>query len=168
MEIERKFLVNEKIIPEIIKGAKLEEIEQAYIQVGETEKRIRKNNQDYFFTVKKGDGLSREEKTTTMAQNEYDYFMNKLVIGNVILKNRYKINLKNELIAELDIFEGDLKGLLIVEVEFESEEHAKNFVPPQWFGKEVTNSHEFKNQSLAMEGNPLNSKQLKSQSIEIA
>ena len=51
--------------------------------------------------------------------------------------------------AELDIFSGHYKGLMLVEVEFETEEQANAFVPPEWFGKDVTFSGEYQNSRLA-------------------
>ncbi len=37
----------------------------------------------------------------------------------------------------------------MAEVEFDSEKKADEFVPPDWFGKEVTNEASYKNRSLA-------------------
>ena len=51
--------------------------------------------------------------------------------------------------AELDIFEGKLSGLVFVEVEFESEEQAVCFQPPQWFGEEVSDQECFSNAYLS-------------------
>ena len=42
-----------------------------------------------------------------------------------------------------------LEGLLIVEVEFNSKELANSFVPPIWFGKEVTMDLKYKNETLS-------------------
>ena len=41
------------------------------------------------------------------------------------------------------------KGLMLAEVEFKTEEEAKNFKPPQWFGREVTFSGEYQNSYLS-------------------
>ena len=38
---------------------------------------------------------------------------------------------------------------MLVEVEFETEEQANAFVPPEWFGKDVTFSGEYQNSQLA-------------------
>ena len=46
-------------------------------------------------------------------------------------------------------FSGHYKGLMLVEVEFETEEQANAFVPPEWFGKDVTFSGEYQNSRLA-------------------
>jgi CYTH domain-containing protein len=53
-------------------------------------------------------------------------------------------------VIELDIFEGNLQGLIIAEVEFKNEKDAEEFVYPAWFrgAVDVTLDHRYKNQSL--------------------
>jgi len=53
------------------------------------------------------------------------------------------------LTIELDIYSGDLAGLIVAEVEFASEDEADAFEPPNWFGPEVTDDARYKNQNLA-------------------
>ena len=50
------------------------------------------------------------------------------------------------------IFEEDLKGLVIVEVEFDSIEEANAFTSPDWFGEDVTNSGKYHNSYLSQHG----------------
>lgn len=59
------------------------------------------------------------------------------------------IPLEHGLTAELDVFEGTLAPLILVEVEFSSEEEANSFVPPSWFGEDVTFSGKYHNSSLS-------------------
>ena len=49
----------------------------------------------------------------------------------------------------MDLFEGAHKGLMLVEVEFPSMESAMSFVPPDWFGEDVTMSGEYQNSRLS-------------------
>ena len=49
----------------------------------------------------------------------------------------------------MDIFKEHLEGLKMVEVEFDNEDQALNFVPPEWFGKDVSDDHRFRNVNLA-------------------
>ena len=49
----------------------------------------------------------------------------------------------------VDIFEGKLAPLMLVEVEFNSVEDANNFLPPNWFGEDVTNSNKYHNSYLS-------------------
>ena len=51
--------------------------------------------------------------------------------------------------AELDIFKGRLEGLTFVEVEFESEEEAREFELPDWFGEDVSGNIAFSNAYLS-------------------
>ena len=69
--------------------------------------------------------------------------------GNIIKKLRYFIPLENNLIAELDIYQDQLEGLMVVEVEFPSINHARNFMVPNWFGTELTENKKYKNKNLA-------------------
>ena len=57
--------------------------------------------------------------------------------GIIISKKRYEIP-HGAFTIELDIFEKDLEGLVVAEVEFDSVEEANEYVPPHWFGEEVT------------------------------
>ena len=58
-----------------------------------------------------------------------------------------------EYTIELDIFSGEYEGLKLAEVEFPSEEAALAFVPPEWFGREVTFTGEYQNSRLALAEN---------------
>lgn len=69
--------------------------------------------------------------------------------GSLVEKTRYLIALPEGRLAELDVFEGRLEGLVFVEVEFPSEEAAKQFVPPAWFGEDVSAIRLFSNGYLS-------------------
>lgn len=58
-------------------------------------------------------------------------------------------------VIELDVFEGDLAGLILAEVEFSSPEEAVCFAAPDWFAKEVTNDARYQNCNLT-DGLPQN------------
>ncbi len=51
-----------------------------------------------------------------------------------------------DLIWEVDVFEGENKGLIIAEVELKSENQKIKI--PSWIGKEVTNDRRFRNANL--------------------
>ena len=51
--------------------------------------------------------------------------------------------------VNLDIFEGELAPLVLAEVEFTTEAEAKAFVPPEWFGEDVTYSNTYHNSVLS-------------------
>ncbi len=69
-----------------------------------------------------------------------------------IEKTRYDIVINGSLTAELDIYHGNLAGLLTVEVEFSSLEEAYDFKPLDWFGEEVTEDARYSNSYLAING----------------
>lgn len=50
--------------------------------------------------------------------------------------------------AEIDIFAPPLDGLILTEVEFDTEEAAQKFTPPHWFGEDVTFDPQYKNVNL--------------------
>ncbi len=54
----------------------------------------------------------------------------------------------------VDDFRGDLTGLALAEVEFESEEEASAFIPPPFFGREVTDDPRYRNEALAGASEP--------------
>ena len=123
MEIERKYLVKE--IPVNLDQYESKKIAQGYLCT-EPVVRIRRSNNDYYMTYK-GDGLMvREEYNLPLTEEAYTHLRPK-IDGLLISKTRYLIPLDDKLTAELDIFEEDLKGLVIVEVEFDSVEEANAF-----------------------------------------
>ena len=148
MEIERKFLI--PVLPEKLETYPHRRIEQAYLCT-EPVVRIRRSNNDYYMTYK-GDGLmAREEYNLPLTEEAYTHLRPK-IDGLLISKTRYLIPLDDKLTAELDIFEEDLKGLVIVEVEFDSVEEANAFTSPDWFGEDVTNSGKYHNSYLSQHG----------------
>lgn len=51
--------------------------------------------------------------------------------------------------AELDRFHGKLEGLCFVEVEFANEQDADSFIPPAWFGENVSKDKRYTNSFLS-------------------
>ena len=148
MEIERKYLVRK--LPENLEQYNKKKIAQGYLCT-EPVVRIRRSNDDYYMTYK-GDGLMvREEYNLPLTQEAYEHLRPK-IDGLLIAKTRYLIPLDNKLTAELDVFEEDLNGLVIVEVEFNTVEEANAFHAPDWFGEDVTNSGKYHNRYLSQHG----------------
>jgi CYTH domain-containing protein len=56
--------------------------------------------------------------------------------------------------VEVDVYADQLDGLVIAEVEFDSEADADRFEPPAWFGREVTGEVKYSNVNLAVDGLP--------------
>ena len=87
----------------------------------------------------------REWEIDEKTANEY-FAMSKTYI---IKKKRYYLPL-GKYTVELDIYEGKHQGLVVAEVEFESEDEALEFVPPHWFGTDITRDKSYKNMVLAL------------------
>ncbi len=150
MEIERKFLTKE--IPFSLEPYYYVMISQYYISFSPTI-RIRQSNNDYFLTVKGKGHLAREEFELPITQQQYQSLQKKCDAPPII-KKRYYVPLQYNITAEIDFYEGNLKGLITTEVEFSSEEEANAFVAPLWFGKDVTFDFRYKNTNLCIHGIP--------------
>ena len=147
MEIERKFLI--KQMPVGYEAFPCRHIEQAYLCTRPVV-RVRRQDEEYYLTYK-GEGLlSREEYNLSLDQQAYYHLLDK-ADGRILTKTRYLLPAEGygSLVIELDVFEGAYQGLMLAEVEFSSEEEAMAFIPPEWFGDDVTFSGEYQNSRLA-------------------
>lgn len=134
MEIERKYLI--KNMPKL-ENYKYHKIEQAYLCTNPVV-RVRREDESYYMTYKGGGMMAREEYNLPLNREAYEHLIQK-ADGNVIGKTRYLIPLELEgLTIELDVFDSPFESLVLAEVEFESEEQANTFQPPEWFGEDVT------------------------------
>lgn len=158
MEIERKFLVRE--LPADLDQYPAIEIEQAYLCTSPT-LRIRRMGDVYILTVKEhlttaSTAIHNREEEFELSPQSYQRLLSKCDSGRVS-KTRYRINLRRQqkdgayegLVAELDIFHGRHQGIIIVEVEFPDTLSANNFVPPSWFGDDVSSDYHYRNSYLA-------------------
>ena len=149
LEIEKKFLV--KQMPELSKYRHYE-IEQAYLN-RDPVLRIRKRDDDYIFTYKskkKSDSALQvsTEIEEALTKEAYEHLREK-ADGFPITKTRYIIPLENGLKGELDVFHGRLDGLVFIEVEFKDVAAAGAFLPPEWFGPDVTADKRYRNGYLS-------------------
>jgi len=145
MEIERKFLIAR--IPDDLNNYKCRNIEQGYLSTNPVV-RVRKDNDDYYLTYKGSGMMVREEYNLPLTKESYHHLIQK-ADGNVITKKRYEIPTYDDLIIELDLFEGLFSGIILAEVEFVSEAQANSYTPPEWFGIDVTNTKEYHNSSMS-------------------
>lgn len=144
MEIERKFLI--KQLPEQLESYPVHVIEQAYLNVHPVV-RVRREDESYYLTYKGGGMMAREEYNLPLDASSYAHLLEK-ADGNVITKRRYLIPCEPYTI-ELDIFEGIFSGLVIAEVEFPTIAEAEQFMPPEWFGQDVTYDGRYHNSYLS-------------------
>ncbi|MCI9516074.1 MAG: CYTH domain-containing protein [Lachnospiraceae bacterium] len=145
MEIERKFLITE--LPENLTQYNCRRIEQGYLCTAPVV-RIRRQDEEYYLTYKSKGMMVREEYNLPLTAEAYAHLREK-TDGNLISKQRYLIPLNETLTAELDIFDAPFAPLMLAEVEFSSEEEANSFVPPAWFGEDVTFSGKYHNSYLS-------------------
>ena len=152
MEIERKFAVIK--MPQNLKNYEKEEIEQGYLCIKPTV-RIRKSNNEYTLNYKwKQKGLEEKvaiqniEYTMPLTEENYRILLKKIE-NYLIKKDRYKIPIDNNLTVELDVFHGNLEGLVFAEVEFPNLEAAESFDKPEWLGKDLCFDERFDNTSLS-------------------
>ncbi len=146
MEIERKFLIHNKQLPNNLEGYSHVQLEQAYISTNPV-LRIRKKDNSYILTYKGEGFIKREEVEFPLSEESYAHLLTK-TDGNIITKTRYLIPDKNRTI-ELDIFSGVFEGLFLAEVEFPNEADAYSYEPPAWFGPDVSNESTFHNSTLS-------------------
>ena len=145
MEIERKYLIEN--IPFDLENYPKLKIAQGYLSTNPVV-RIRRSNDKYILTYK-GKGLMvREEYNLPLTQEAFEHMIPKCD-GRFIEKTRYLIPYNEKLTIELDVFHNDLSPLTLAEVEFDSEEEANNFTPPEWFGEDVTFSPKYHNSNLS-------------------
>ncbi|MEA2250739.1 MAG: adenylate cyclase [Solirubrobacteraceae bacterium] len=152
-EIERKFLVADP--PPDLERHPSTAIEQGYLAVDAdgTEVRVRRRDGRALLTVKSGGGRSRVEEEVEIEPERFERLW-PLTEGRRIEKRRYELPAPDGRTIELDVYAGALRGLVVAEVEFGSEDEADAFEAPAWLGAEVTDDPRFKNQRLARDGAP--------------
>jgi adenylate cyclase len=154
VEIERKFLVD--ALPPDLERHPASAIEQGYLAIHAdgTEVRIRRRDGSAVLTVKSGGSLARVEEELVLEGGAFERLW-PLTEGRRIEKVRHLIPAESPaLVIELDVYGGDLAGLVVAEIEFRSEADADGFTPPAWLGRDVTGDARFKNQRLALDGPP--------------
>ena len=150
MEVERKFRLRR--LPDL-SGTDADPIEQGYLAVGaDGEVRLRRKGERTLLTVKRGTGLSRGEAEVEVSREQFETLW-PLTEGRRLRKRRHVLP-HDGLEIEVDVYEEELEGLIVAEVEFDSEEQARDFEPPAWLGDEVTGDERFLNESLAVDGTP--------------
>lgn len=151
MEIEKKFLVRQ--IPEDLDSYDHSEIEQGYLNRTPVI-RIRKMDEAYILTYKsKADHgehsavCVNQEVELPLTREAYEHLKEK-IDGCLIEKTRYRIRYQKFTI-ELDLFHGRYEGMTLAEVEFQTEEEAETFMPPSWFGDNVSGDYHYTNAFLS-------------------
>ena len=147
VEIERKFLVLSNDFENNALTQK--RIVQAYLNSNpERTVRIRIKEDNAFLTIKgKGNatGTTRLEWETEIPVQDAEKLLFICEKG-VIDKIRHEVTVGAH-VYEVDVFYGDNEGLIVAEIELQSEE--ESFEKPIWLGEEVTNDERYYNAYLS-------------------
>ncbi len=150
IEIERKFLVRGDGWKRDADPGRF--MTQAYIFSGNGRSaRVRITDKSAKLTIKFGSG--------TMSRSEFEYQipyrdaveMAAMAGDMTVEKTRYEV-VHGDFVWEVDVFHGELEGLVLAEVELRSEDDQPPI--PAWAGREVTGEARFYNTSLARHGLP--------------
>jgi adenylate cyclase len=147
IEIERKFLVTSNAFKD--EAFKKTNIIQGFLNTDkERTVRVRLKGDEGFITVKgksTNDGLSRFEWEKEISKIDAEALL-KLCEKGIIDKIRYEIKVGKH-IFEVDEFSGNNEGLIIAEVELDSE--TGTVIKPKWLGQEVTGQLQYYNSQLS-------------------
>ncbi len=146
-EIERKFLVRH--LPPDLANFPRREIEQGYLAAGAdgVQVRLRRANGACSLAYKRDAAGGRIEREITLTAEQFAVLWPGTE-GQRLSKTRYDVPHEN-FIVEVDVYRDRHEGLVVAEVEFESEAAAHDFQPPAWLGDDVTGSSRYSNVLLA-------------------
>lgn len=140
IEYELTYLA--KYIPKEIGGIKPDRLVDYYLPetgVDHPNVRVRSRGGKYEITKKWPldgfDSSEQAESTIELSEQEYDDLASSR--KRVISKNRYKVEIQGHP-AEVDIFTGELSGLVLIDFEFKSSHTKDAFSPPNCCLKDVS------------------------------
>ena len=145
-EIERKFLVSTNNWKDDVSTTHV--FRQGYLSYdSERTVRVRATEVSGFLTIK---GI-----TTGLTRDEFEYeipladalALLQLCERPAIEKKRYLVP-HGAHIWEIDVFEGVNAGLIVAEIELQSEDEA--FEKPTWLGEEVSGQRKYSNSALSL------------------
>ncbi|MFD2584645.1 CYTH domain-containing protein [Pedobacter vanadiisoli] len=146
-EIERKFLIDQQKWDNLGKPeGKL--LRQGYLLTDKDKTiRVRATESKGFLTIKgQTIGATRSEYEYEIPVAEAIELLDNFSVSE-LSKTRYEITFKGKL-WEVDVFLGDNKGLIVAEIELESED--ETFDLPDWAGVEVTGEEKYYNANLTV------------------
>ena len=140
IELERTFLA--KYLPKDLDKFPSKQMQDNYLpkQARHPILRIRKNGERFTMTKKypksQGDTSIMIEETINLAQEEYNALQQ--INSKIHKKIRYQYQTNISKICEIDIYQDTLKGLVVIDFEFNNIEEKNNFIPPDFCLVEVT------------------------------
>lgn len=145
VEIERKFRVKGRPWEHAGPGVS---IRQGYLARGPgAVVRVRVAGSEAWLTVKgPTQGISRLEFEVAIAFADAERML-ELCDGYIVEKTRYRVGYEGELF-EVDVFEAENAGLVVAELELQSED--QTFARPPWLGAEVSSDSAYRNSELSV------------------
>ncbi len=145
VEIERKFRTNGV---DFLANQEGERLIQGYLSHDpRATVRLRVQGDRAWLTIKgKTHGASRSEFEYPIPSADAHAMLEEMCPEGVIDKTRYRIRV-GEHVWEVDEFHGDNRGLVVAEVELDSEDQP--FERPPWLGEEVTGDPRYYNSALS-------------------
>ena len=140
IELERTFLA--KYLPEDLENHPSKNMHDSYIPKQEKHPvlRIRKNGDKFTITRKypkdENDMSIMVEETINLSEEEYKSMQQ--IDGKEHKKIRYQYKTQDAKICEVDVYQEALKGLVLVDFEFDTIEQKDNFNPPDFCLVDVT------------------------------
>lgn len=143
-EIERKFLVD---VDKWNKTGVAVKMQQGYLSVQDKKTvRVRIAGNHAYLTIKGNlNGITRDEFEYEIPVRDASQLMT-MCIGNTVEKTRYVEEFEGK-VWEVDVFEGANIGLVVAEIELESE--IEVFVKPHWVLNEVSTDGRYFNFNLS-------------------
>ena len=158
LEIERKFVLphapGEKHPDPLVR---MDPITQVYLVVNERGViRLRDEGGTTTLTVKGAGTLVREEHEIPITEPGLAELLAQFSIGQLVRKMRLTFS-DGAREYVVDVFQDQLKGLVLMEIEFPDERSARAYRLPPWAkgAREVTEDPRYANASLATKGKPV-------------
>ncbi len=138
IELERTFLA--KKLPDGLKDCECKEVVDIYFPKTRRHPtvRIRKNGDKFEITKKEpieGDTSKQKEHTIPLREEDFNELIK--LDGKKVRKIRYLYPWK-DMTAEIDVFQDELLGLVVIDFEFKTEDDKSAFIAPDFCGSDIT------------------------------
>jgi CYTH domain-containing protein len=149
VERERRWLVDREARPDVT-GQEFTLIEDRYLD--DSRCRVRRMSKRGWtsckFTKKYETDNPAARPIVTAYLSEAEFALFKQLPGRDIAKRRYRVPVETH-VWSLDVFEGKLAGLELIESEVDDDEALASLVPPDWALREITDLPQWQGGALA-------------------
>ena len=116
-------------------------------KIGQTEYNMPLDKESYENLARKADGNVIRKRRYLIPLNE-DAFSTEYLEKDAVVKEAVD---NCDIKIELDVFKAPFEGRILAEVEFPSEEAARNYKPADWFSEDVTGDRRYSNSQMSTE-----------------